>query len=270
MRALCQDSEFGYEISMRDRLRLIKEAGFDRVAISWTNKYIHNQVPYVQANWDEFPALAEEAGLKVDNVHCEFITCDSLWDDTLEGQTYFDTINNTLKNCGLRRIPTVIFHPATNPIGGLINDLGKKRFALLTETAEKYNVNIAVENIRNAEHLNYMLSNFNSKKVGFCYDIGHQNCFSSYVDVLEAFGDRLMALHLHDNHGKVDEHLLPFDGNVDWDNFSAAMQKLDYKGCVELESMSFSYRNGEYPTPESYLAESYKRAVQIAEMLDEK
>jgi len=268
MRILCQDSEFGYDISMKDRMRLIREAGFDSVAISWTNEYIRNQDPVAKANWDQFPVFAQEAGLTVDNVHCEFVTCDSIWDDTEEGQVYFDTINNTIKNCGMMGIPTVIFHPATNAIGGVISKLGTDRFARLTETAEKFNVNIAVENIRNAEHLNYVLSNFDSKKVGFCYDIGHQHCFCHYADVLSAFGDRLMALHLHDNHGLIDEHLLPFDGTVDWDLFYKTMRTLNYKGCVELESMSHNYINNEYPTPEEYLAESYKRAVEIRSMLD--
>jgi sugar phosphate isomerase/epimerase len=29
--------------------------------------------------------------------------------------------------------------------------------------------------------------------------------------------DHLVSSHIHDNHGDKDEHLVPFDGTVDWD-----------------------------------------------------
>ena len=34
----------------------------------------------------------------------------------------------------------------------------------------------------------------------------------------EINGDKLIALHLHDNDGISDQHLLPFDGTVNWKN----------------------------------------------------
>jgi sugar phosphate isomerase/epimerase len=29
--------------------------------------------------------------------------------------------------------------------------------------------------------------------------------------------DRLVTSHIHDNHGEKDEHLLPYEGTIDWD-----------------------------------------------------
>jgi sugar phosphate isomerase/epimerase len=29
--------------------------------------------------------------------------------------------------------------------------------------------------------------------------------------------DRVVTVHLHDNHGEKDEHLLPWEGTIDWD-----------------------------------------------------
>ena len=29
--------------------------------------------------------------------------------------------------------------------------------------------------------------------------------------------DRVVTTHIHDNHGEKDEHLLPFEGTIDWD-----------------------------------------------------
>jgi sugar phosphate isomerase/epimerase len=28
--------------------------------------------------------------------------------------------------------------------------------------------------------------------------------------------ERIAAVHVHDNHGEKDEHLLPFEGGIDW------------------------------------------------------
>ena len=29
--------------------------------------------------------------------------------------------------------------------------------------------------------------------------------------------DRVATTHIHDNHGEKDEHLLPYEGTIDWD-----------------------------------------------------
>ena len=29
--------------------------------------------------------------------------------------------------------------------------------------------------------------------------------------------DRVVTVHAHDNHGEKDEHLLPWEGTIDWD-----------------------------------------------------
>ena len=34
--------------------------------------------------------------------------------------------------------------------------------------------------------------------------------------------DRVVTTHIHDNHGDKDEHLLPFEGTIDWDAAFAA------------------------------------------------
>lgn len=36
------------------------------------------------------------------------------------------------------------------------------------------------------------------------------------LDILERYLDRLIMTHLHDNHGKEDEHLLPGQGTIKW------------------------------------------------------
>jgi len=64
-----------------------------------------------------------------------------------------------------------------------------------------------------------IFSRFPLDAIGFCFDLAHQRVFSSTtMDVwLSAVGERLMELHLHDNHGKEDEHLAVGAGVLDFD-----------------------------------------------------
>ena len=52
--------------------------------------------------------------------------------------------------------------------------------------------------------------------------------------------DRVVTTHIHDNHGDKDEHLLPYEGNIDWDAafdaFSSAPEPLPL--VLELKEQS--------------------------------
>ena len=52
--------------------------------------------------------------------------------------------------------------------------------------------------------------------VGICFDVGHAHLAGN---VREAFGvvrGRVTSIHLHDNRGEKDDHLIPFEGSIDW------------------------------------------------------
>jgi sugar phosphate isomerase/epimerase len=50
-----------------------------------------------------------------------------------------------------------------------------------------------------------------------CFDIGHAHIEEGVGPSFEAMRDHVVSSHIHDNHGDKDEHLLPFDGTIDWD-----------------------------------------------------
>lgn len=45
----------------------------------------------------------------------------------------------------------------------------------------------------------------------------------------------IRAVHIHDNFGKVDDHLLPFLGTVQWERVMPALRKAGYTGDLVLE-----------------------------------
>jgi len=55
----------------------------------------------------------------------------------------------------------------------------------------------------------------------FNFDIGHAHLSSGdapgrIARSLEPLKDLVASTHIHDNHGEKDEHLLPYDGTIDW------------------------------------------------------
>jgi sugar phosphate isomerase/epimerase len=51
---------------------------------------------------------------------------------------------------------------------------------------------------------------------------------------LEAIRDLVVTTHVHDNHGERDEHLLPYEGTIDWNGTLAALP-MDVPFVFELK-----------------------------------
>ena len=98
------------------------------------------------------------------------------------------------------------------------NKHGIVNMTKVLKVAEKLGVVIALENTDNysQKHMNYLFRKIKSPNLKFCYDVGHHHIYNRKVDLLKKFGHRLVALHLHDNDKSKDQHLLPFDGTIDW------------------------------------------------------
>jgi sugar phosphate isomerase/epimerase len=58
-----------------------------------------------------------------------------------------------------------------------------------------------------------------------CYDAGHAHLEGESISGFESARDFVATAHIHDNHGDKDEHLLPFDGTIEWEKLLAAMPK---------------------------------------------
>ena len=79
---------------------------------------------------------------------------------------------------------------------------------------------LMLENVyeEDPEELRVLLENLAEQDVGLCFDIGHQNVFGKtpLEKWLESVGPYIGQIHLHDNHGKRDEHLGLGMGTIDF------------------------------------------------------
>ena len=110
----------------------------------------------------------------------------------------------------------------------------------LAEYAAPREVSFAVENVprgytREPKRLVEMMTDLGAPNVGVVIDTGHQNIVSDPVETLRTIGEHLITLHLHDNHGEQDEHLLPGRGTVDWNGVVGALDEIEYPGVFMYE-----------------------------------
>lgn len=77
----------------------------------------------------------------------------------------------------------------------------------------------------------------NDENFKFCLDTGHASVLKeSPADAVRLAGDDLKVLHIHDNSGNRDEHLLPLMGVIDWADFKAALTEIGFDGVFSLET----------------------------------
>jgi len=69
-------------------------------------------------------------------------------------------------------------------------------------------------------------------------------------------GDRLLALHLHDNTGDRDDHLPPYAGNIAFADIMSALKETGYKGNINFE---VNFGN----VPEEHLLSGFRYLAEI-------
>ena len=102
--------------------------------------------------------------------------------------------------------------------------------------------------------------------VGFCYDSGHGNEGEDGLAYLEHLKERLIAVHLHDNDGTADQHLIPFTGTVDWDRLAQIHSRSSYAGPVNIETVM--HRTG-LTDEDEFLARTYAAAARIHHLIEQ-
>ena len=111
----------------------------------------------------------------------------------------------------------------------------------VAEYAAPAGIRLALENggrdsyTRDPERLVALVDDLETPNVGVVIDTGHRNLTGDPVAALRAVGRNLITLHLHDNHGVRDEHLLPGRGNIAWDQVNAALGDVGYDGVFMYE-----------------------------------
>ena len=120
---------------------------------------------------------------------------------------------------------------------------------LLAEYVKDKDLTICLENLRphspedadridrSAEDLLYLIDRVGSDKLGICLDTGHLNLTDRNPrEFILRAGSKLKALHIADNDGTRDQHLMPFNrGTVPFPEVVQALREVGYEGLFNLE-----------------------------------
>ena len=144
-------------------------------------------------------------------------------------------------------------------------DAARRSIEELHRVAQSLDVRLALEVIPNkissAEALvRFIEDELEMPDIGICMDFGHGFLMGDLVDAIETASGYLVTTHIHDNHGKFDEHLVPLEGAIDWPATLMAAQKIGYDGAFVMEVANTS-------TPAQVLAGTERARRRFEEIL---
>jgi sugar phosphate isomerase/epimerase len=130
--------------------------------------------------------------------------------------------------------------------------------------AKDRGVQLLLENIPNelgtperlVEFLQYTRLN-----VKICFDTGHAHMTHGLHPAFETLRAYIASTHVHDNRGEKDDHLMPFDGEIDWTEAVRDLRRGEGQFPVLFEIRDY----GPEITSLSRLAEVMNRMEDISE-----
>lgn len=240
----------------------ICKAEFKNVFIQWYDKENWRESQLEQLNY------IRSKKLNVIFAHLGYDNINDIWlseeEYNLKKCNNVERYKKDIKDLHELGIDLVVMHLTSKFVAPPFCEDGLTRIREIVNYAESLNVKIAFENTKIKGYLEYVLSNIKNNNVGVCYDIGHDHVHFKDSYDFSFFKNRFFAVHLHDNHGEDDEHLLPFDGTIDYEKQINNLKINGYKGYVTLEvSYPKNYLNMDL---EEFYKEAYKRGKILQKM----
>lgn len=237
----------GHTHDQAECLRYIREAGFRYADYSFGCDYSRRMGAFsenYEAHFEKIGRAADEMGIKLIQAHAPMGA--PLADDG--GRFIADNIR-CVDACGAWGIPDLVIHSGYTP-GLTVEETlaaNKEFYAPILERAEKYGVNILVENfnkmcvpglywIDNATDLLRLIELVDHPLFHAVWDAGHANLQEMPQDrELRILGRHVRALHIQDNLGDTDSHLLPFLGTMNLDAVMHGLKDIGYEGYFTFE-----------------------------------
>ena len=235
---------FGESLLAEDHLRLIRDAGFqlleifaapghfewqDRDYVAYMAKLIHDLgmgVYSLHAPWAPGQDIAAvEASQRQASIEAVLRAVDALV--TMEGRV-------------------LVLHPGATPSSILSGadqlELSRASIATVTAYCAGKGVLVALENPPPYElagataEMRALYQHFApNPTLQACFDTGHAHITPSGVMCIIDIPKDILLVHLSDNAGESDDHLMPGSGTIAWNEFFNLLRQRDFDACLMLE-----------------------------------
>lgn len=245
---------FDTDKEKRTILELVRECGFTCIDYDVKKEYLEGDF---EAHAMALRKNMEELGMYAGQAHAPIL-------DPFDPQSnHLEYFRKSLVFCQIAGIPHIVIHAGAVK-GNTREEFFENNTAFyrsLIPFAEKTGVGILIENIGhyedpyflwNGKDLRELIDCVDHPLFNACWDVGHANLFwkkdcDQYSSVT-ALGEKLLALHVHDNcgyfektyrHHRIDMHAMPFSSfyaSVNYDALIQGLIDIGYKGTFNFET----------------------------------
>ena len=243
-------------------LELCKRSGFDAVDFNLEGYDVGDAVyggslDAFESHFDAIRKKAESLELEISQTHGRCRTY--MPDDDASREWLHKVTEKDLHASAVLGSPSCVVHFINNTRWGMrpaeeLHSISAAMFDAIIPFAEEHKVNIALETFGAArvsgarirdffadpKEFLYQYNRMNTKYKTICVDTGHTHEAESFwvpppEKMIEILGSDISILHLHDNSGHWDDHLLPGMGNIKWPLVFDALDGVGYKGVYNFE-----------------------------------
>ena len=230
----------------RDILAAFKDAGIESLELC----DYHPNFSYVDADFRAFlQKTLRDMSFHLNSIHIHLKTrdpaCDLATLNSTECQQTLTAHKQAVDLAAALGGCILVTHDISIPEPDAEQGLEKRAAFLenlkeVADYAAPHDVRLALENVgrgytRQPARLVGLLRDLDAANVGAVIDTGHRNLGGDPAAALRTMDRHLISLHLHDNHGEQDEHLLPGQGNIAWDQVGQALDDIPYGGVFMYE-----------------------------------
>lgn len=275
--------------SLRDTLKAISKAGFSHIhwCHEWDGEYLYSVYEMQQIR-----AWLQEYRLKVKAVHAtkgskrnvnrtdEHFRRDYTSDWECCRKAGVELIQNRVDLAAYLGAGEIVLHlyvPFESIEEGKIRKSDfyssvKKSFDELLPYCMEKGVKICIEDLFDmperyvTELWDWVIESYPAELMGICFDSGHANMIwhENLPQIAQKYRDRIFSVHLHDNFGEKDSHMIPGNGNINWEELMKALSSSAYRLPLVLETGCCKEEE------EDYLKQVYQAGVWLTELFEDK
>jgi len=251
---------------MEEGLKMLRDAGFEAIdysitqnAMDWEAAFFQNvSSPAFAEHFKRIGKTVRSCGLEMYQCHAPYAPV-TISDSDFYAKLQQQTIRS-IYAAGYMESPNIVAHPVLDAAfcDGKNKELARQRsldyFGALVPALKETGVTMCIENLffyirpekrwapnycSDAAELADLIDTLNQMHgyhFAACVDTGHAVVAQEDpAEMLKTLGSRVKVLHIQDNLGVRDEHLLPTEGTIDWKKVAVALGEIGYNGTFNFE-----------------------------------